>query len=177
MFRFDNYLEQWAANYLPISHNPAKGSKDKGFVRMDTIARLEEMVNLLASSRKNIVLGAVTQVDVAASPNNPKIMIHTRTAFVWVKQPSTTTDKELLAAEAKQTGLEVANDLLAYITEDKKTNKTLAGLSIDNFQILSSPVQFGTWWPVMILIQQAESRQLCVKPEKYNSNPITLIEP
>ena len=176
MFRFDNYLEQWAANYLPISHNPAKGSKDKGFVRMDTIARLEEMVNLLTTFRKNIVLGAVTQVDLVAAPNNSKMMIHNRTAFVIVKQ-ATSDNNELAAADAKHIGLEVASDLIACIKKDRDTNPIFKGFSIDGFHVSSSNVKFGSWWPVMILLQQVESRQLCVNPEKYNPEPIKLIEP
>ena len=77
--------------------------------------------------------------------------------------------EEAAATEAKLLGSEIAQDLLAYIYNDKRNGNTdLAGIDFKGSVIFTTPMQFNGWWPTEVTFNEIVSRHLCVNPEKYN---------
>lgn len=173
IFRLDNYLEQWAQVYKPISHDPTRGSRDKRFYRMDSITRLEEFTANLTQA-KSPSMAVVTQMDGAVEGSSNKFMRYTHRIFFMVKQTDTNALRgvidELGAADAKAEGQELAQDLLAWFYEDKDKNKNkeLAGLDFSTATVFSVPQKFNGWWPTELVIEHVVPRDLCINKEKYN---------
>lgn len=171
IFRVDNYLEQWAQVYKPISHDPTRGSRDKRFYRMDSITRLEEFLANMAQA-KSPSMAVVTQMDGAVEGSSNKFMRYTHRIFFMVKQTDTNALRsvidELGAADAKAEGQELAQDLLAWFYEDKNKNKELAGLDFSTATVFSVPQKFNGWWPTELVIEHVVPRDLCINKEKYN---------
>lgn len=172
MIRMDEYLERWAEKYKPISHIPNATSKEKRFYRIDSITSIPSFAANLINA-KSPSIGYVTQVDATLGGQAEKFLYLTHRVFVFVKQQGHTLQngitEELAAAEAKQLGAEIAQDLLAYIYQDKKKgNKDLDGIDFKGSVIFTTPQQFNGWWPTELTFNQIVSRNLCVNPEKYN---------
>lgn len=171
IFRVDNYLEQWAQVYKPISHDPTRGSRDKRFYRMDSITRLEEFLANMAQA-KSPSMAVVTQMDGAVEGSSNKFMRYTHRIFFMVKQTDTNALRsvidELGAADAKAEGQELAQDLLAWFYEDKNKNKELAGLDFSTATVFSVPQKFNGWWPTELVIEHVVPRDLCINKDKYN---------
>lgn len=173
-FRVDNYMERWAQIYKPIQHNPAKGSNNKRFFRMDSILRIEEFAASIAKT-KSPCMGVVTQFEATLDGAQARFIRYTHRIFFFVKQTAPSVSQgiidELAATEAKAEGQEMAFDLLAYLENDKKTNPDLKGLDFDTATVFSVPQKFSGWWPTEFVIEQLVPRNLCVNPEKYVSLP------
>lgn len=172
-FRYDNYIEQWAQMYKPISHDPTRGSRDKRFYRIDSITRLEDFaVNL--SQAKSPSVAVVTQLDGAIDGASNKFMRYTHRLFFIVKQADTNIAKgiidELSAADAKAEGQELAQDLFAWLYYDKckNKNKDLAALDFETGAAFTVPQKFNGWWFTEVVIEHVVQRELCVNWEKYN---------
>lgn len=169
--RMDEYLEKWTTIYKPISHVPNAGSKEKRFYRIDAITSLQPFVTNLVNA-KSPSLAYVTQKDYTLGGQGDKFLVHTHKVFVLVKQEGKVLQngvtEELAATDAKLLGSEIAQDLLAYIYNDKKSgNKDLAGIDFKGSVIFTTPMQFNGWWPTEVTFNEIISRNLCVNKEKY----------
>ena len=171
MFRMDEYLEKWAAKYKPISHQPEAGSKGKRFYRIDSITSLEPFLTNLVNV-KTSSMGYITQVDGVLAGNSEKFLMKNHRVFFFVKQQGTDLQngitEELAATDAKYEGAEMAEDLLAYLCQEKKTNKDLAGFDFKGAAIFTTPQKFNGWWPTEVVFSQLSPRNLCVNKEKYH---------
>lgn len=173
MNRMDNYLEKWAMMYKPVSHDPTKGAKGKRFYRIDAITSIPSFVANLINA-KSPSIGYITQIDATLTGNEEKFLVLEHRVFVFVKQAGTTLQngavEEVAAAEAKAEGMEVAQDLLAYIKKDKRNNKNteLEGqIDYKGASIFTTPQQFNGWWPTELVFSQIIPRKLCIDNEKY----------
>lgn len=169
--RMDEYIEKWASIYKPISHMPNAGSKEKRFYRIDAITSIPSFAANLINAKSPSV-GYVTQVDDTLGGQGDKFLLRTHRVFVFVKQQGVNLQngvtEELAATDAKLLGEEIAQDLFAYIYNDKKNgNKDLAGVDFKGSVIFTTPQQFNGWWPTELTFNEIISRNLCVNPEKY----------
>ena len=92
--------------------------------------------------------------------------------FILIKQQGAVLQngvaEDIAATDAKLLGAEIAQDLLAYIYNDKKNgNKDLAGIDFKGSVIFTTPQMFNGWWPTELTFNEIVSRNLCVNPEKY----------
>ena len=168
MFRFDNYCEEWAKSFKLIKHDPARGSKNKAFYRMDSFSKIIPLCTSL-STGKDIAMAVVTKLDADAEGHTSKYLHFTYNAFILVKQKDTTfpTDQEIYAADAKALGFEIAEKFLAYMEQDKTVNKDLKALNLSHASIFTDDVAYGKWWATEIILENVVQRVLCVKPEDY----------
>lgn len=169
----DNYLEQWATKFKPISHVMDGGSKLKRFYRIDSITAIPSfMANL--TQAKSPSVGYITQIDAVLAGQGEKFMQLSHRVFFFVKQQGAVLQngpsEEVAATEAKTEGYELAQDLLAYLYEDAKKNKNkdLEGIDFKGAVIFTTPQQFNGWWPTELTFNQLVPRYLCVNPEKYH---------
>lgn len=170
--RMDEYLERWAEKYKPISHVAGGGSKEKRFYRISSITSLQSFAANLVNA-KSPSMAYVTQVDATLGGQGDKFLLLTHKVFIFVKQEGQTIQnsamEEAAATEAKLLGSEIAQDLLAYIYNDKRNGNTdLAGIDFKGSVIFTTPMQFNGWWPTEVTFNEIVSRHLCVNPEKYN---------
>lgn len=173
IFRIDNYLERWAQNFKPISHDPTQGSKNKAFYRMDSIHRLDEFASNL-SGAKSPCLCVVTQMDGSGHPDIGKKMFYTHRIFFAVRQQSPDISKgiidEVAAADSKAEGQELAQSLLAYMYDDKTKNKNkdLIALNFASAAISSLPQKFNGWWFTELVMEHIMAKDYCVNPQDYH---------
>lgn len=171
-FRMDNYLEKWAMDYKPISHDLEAGGKGKRFYRIDAITSLAPFTANLINA-KSPSMAYVTQFDSTLGGAGNKFLMMEHRVFFFVKQQGVSLQngvtEELAAADAKAEGAELAQDLLAYLLHDKKQNRNpdLLGIDLDGAAIFTTPQQFNGWWPTELVFGQMVSRLLCVNKEKY----------
>lgn len=167
----DNYLERWAEAYTPISHLPDAGSKERRFYRMDSITSIAPfMANIV--NAKSPSMAYITQIDARLAGQSKKFVVVTHRVFFLVKQAGTKLQngvtEELAATDAKIEGYEMAQDLIAYLQDDKRNgNKDLDGIDFDGASIFTTPQQFNGWWPTEVVFTQMQPRMLCVNREKY----------
>lgn len=174
LFRMDNYLEKWSMIYKPISHNPEKGSEGKRFYRIDDIEHLAPLIANLPSA-KSPSLAYVTRFEGDLAGTGNKLMSVDYYIFILVKQQGTNIQngvvEEVAAMDAKMEGVEIAQDLLAYMQNDyrKNNNKDIGGIDMDKVAIFNTPRQLNGWWPTAFCFSKLMSRNLCVNKEKYES--------
>lgn len=172
MFRIDNYVEQWAVKYKPISHNPAKNSKERAFYRIDSIdATLDLAANI--SIAKSPACAVATEMEAQVSPASNRKVVYTYRIFFMTRQHGASLSVKAVDGteemECKVNNDEMVQDFLAYISTDKKNgNRELAGLDLDGAEWYSAPVKFNNWWFTVLVIKNLLPRNLCVNPEKYN---------
>lgn len=172
-FRMDNYLERWAEMYKPISHCAGSTGKERRFYRIDSFTSIEPFASKL-NLVKSPCVAFVTQVDMNVRGNSDAFLLENHRVFFLVKQEGPGSAgglrDELAATEAKRQGREIAEDCLAYLYYDMRTNrnKDLAGIDFSSATIYSMPRQFNGWWPVELIFAQLSPRKLCVEPEKYH---------
>lgn len=171
MFRMDNLLEKWAQTFKPINHDPTPGSRDKRFFRMNSYMRMPEFMSNLTTA-KSPSMGYATQVDADLEGMSQKFFNYTHRIFFFVKQapPSLSTNilDEMLAADAKADGVELAEQLLAWLTEErKKDGSPLRGIEFKGASIASLPPQQSEWWVTELVIEQLHPRNLCVDKNLY----------
>lgn len=172
MFRMDDYLERWAQNYLPLSHQPEAGSKGKRFYRIHSITEVAPFLTNLTNAQTPS-MGYVTQVDAVLTGQGEKFLMREHRVFFFVKQQGVSVQngvtEELAATDAKMEGYEMAQDLLAWLYSDwkKNGNKDLAGIDFKGAAIFTTPQQFNGWWPTEVTFSQLSPRNLCVNKEKY----------
>lgn len=174
MFRMDNLLEKWAQNFKPISHDPTPGSREKRFYRMDSVMRMNEFMKDMTMA-KSPSMGYATQVDADLEGMSQKFFNYTHRIFFFVKQapPTTSTNilDENLAADAKAEGVELAEHLLAWLTEEKKNlSGDLRGIEFKGASVMSLPSKYGEWWLTELVIEQLHPRNLCVDKTLYNDS-------
>lgn len=167
----DEYLERWAEKYKPISHVPNAGSKEKRFYRIDAITSIPSFAANLVNA-KSPSMAYVTQVDGTLGGQSEKFIMLTHRVFILIKQQGAVLQngvaEDIAATDAKLLGAEIAQDLLAYIYNDKKNgNKDLAGIDFKGSVIFTTPQMFNGWWPTELTFNEIVSRNLCVNPEKY----------
>ena len=170
MFRMDEYLERWASKYKLLSHQPEAGSKGKRFYRIDAITSLKPFLENLPNAHSPS-LAYVTQVDNVLGGQSEKFLLKAHKVFVLVRQDTLVgPDEEISATDAKLLGEEIGNDLLNYITDDKKNkgNKDLEGIDFKGASVFTTPQKFNGWWPTEVVFHQLIPRNLCVNPEKYH---------
>lgn len=172
MFRMDDYLEKWACKYIPLSHQPEAGSKGKRFYRLDGITSVAPFLANLVNAQSPS-MGYITQVDAVLAGQAEKFMVREYRVFFFVKQQGVSVQngvtEELAATDAKNEGYEMAQDLLAYLYNDRKKNgnKDLEGIDFKGAAIFTTPQQFNGWWPTEVTFSQLVPRELCVNKEKY----------
>lgn len=171
MYRFDNLLEDWAVSYKPLSHNKARGSKDRCFYRVDTINAESDFVRNYATA-KSPAMAYATNLD-AKIGKNANAIEYTHTIYFLVKQSGSGLSKKALddkdATECKYASDELVQDLLAFLMEKKRTVAALKGLDIEGAEWATIPVKYNGWWICGLELTQYVQRQLCVNPEKYNT--------
>lgn len=167
----DEYLERWAEKYKPISHVPNAGSKEKRFYRISAITSMPDFTAKIVNA-KSPSLAYVTMVDGTLGGQSEKFIMLTHRVFILIKQQGAVLQngvaEDIAATDAKLLGAEIAQDLLAYIYNDKKNgNKDLAGIDFKGSVIFTTPQMFNGWWPTELTFNEIVSRNLCVNPEKY----------
>lgn len=193
IFRFDNFCEQWASVYKPISHIAVKASKQKRFFRHDTLdERIDVVKNLTGLTKCNLFMSCITAFDGELTPSsenssNPNFYTWRRHALFWAKGEQASVNKqgvptapldELSAAEAKARGVEAATDFIAFMRKQKEDRRgEMAGVDLESIEIVTLPVSFNGWWITVINFDQQEPRQKCVVESKYDTELIaTLFE-
>ena len=185
IFRFDDFCEQWASAYVPISHIPGRNSKQKRFFRHDSIdERLEVAKNITNVSKCDMFMSVITAFDgelISLSDNasKPNFYSWRRHAMFWARGEGGSVSKtspidEVSAAEAKARGVEAATDFIAFISkmaEDK--HSPLAGIEYDSIEIVTLPVSFNGWWITCVNFSQSEPRQKCVIGSKYDPSVVS----
>lgn len=186
LFRLDNLLENWASLYKPLSHDKAKGSKDKRFYRIKSIATDNEFGRNSNVAKSPSMLFSVL---IDAQANGKSNFISYRYEVYFVSKAvsrglaKTARQDDDLGADHQLLMDEMVQDLLAYLhlckhtgscpienTEfDDVTKAGLKGLRLDDAQWASIPLQFKNEWHVMGLsIEGIAQRDLCVDKELYN---------
>ena len=183
MFRFDNYCEEWAKKFRPISHDPNIGSKEKRFYRMNYYQELNTLCTNL-NMAKSPAMAVATQIEAETEGKTSKFLRHSLKVYFLVRQESSAiavgAASELNAAAAKAEGYELAEKFLAYISADKNgikddqgnllspANPDLHGLVLDRAEIFTAPSIYGNWWVTALIIENITQRQLCVNREEYD---------
>lgn len=171
MFRFDTYLEKWAQAYPSILHNPAKGSKNNRFFRLDSANRLEDFCKSLTAT-KSPAVGAITAYEAHGNENGKKFW-YEHTALIFTKQTEgnikTPYMSTLAAADAKEEGINIAFDILSWILYDKSVNNnpTLQGIQSGTWDIYTNPQCYNGWWITALTIEDLGQRNLCVSKDYY----------
>jgi len=171
MFRFDNLLEDWACSYKPLSHDKARGSKDRAFYRVDTISAESDFVRNFATA-KSPCMAYATNLDARIGKNTNTIE-YTHTIYFLVKQSGQGLTKKALddqdATECKYQSDELVQDLLAYLMDKKRSESGLKGLDIEGAEWATIPVKFNGWWICGLQMTQYVHRHLCVDATKYST--------
>jgi hypothetical protein len=172
--RIDNLIEQWATLYTAISHNPARGSKQKRFFRFNSLPENQELGTKFNTATTPLA-GVVTQFDGVSSG---KFLQLTVVVYVFTKQAaavSNTSDNELTATDAKIYGAEILNDLWTWLGEKKKQasgnpkseDYWMRGMNLDQIQICSEDRHYNGWWPTFLMLKVDVPRQTCSDKTKY----------
>lgn len=200
MFRFDNILEQWAEVYKPLSHQKGANAEQRSFYRIDTINGTNEFVQNYAHA-PTPCMAYSTLVDASLVRAGNKKVSYRHDIYFLVKQDApinngrTIINDSLAATEAKYSGDELVQDLLAYlfalkdaaartvngnntspVTPAEKHAATLAtdelkglvGLQLDEAEWGTMPMKYNGWWICGLEIEQIVPRQLCVVEERYH---------
>lgn len=190
IFRFDNFCENWATAYAPISHISGKNSKQKRFFRHDTIDERLDVVKNLTSLKCDLFMSCITAFDgeVTASSENaakPNFYAWRRHVLFWAKSTDAAGQKagvastpldEISAAEAKARGVEAATDFIAFVSELREDRKSVfAGIDMESIEIATLPVSFNGWWITVINFDHLEPRQKCIVDSKYNTELIATL--
>lgn len=184
MFRLDNFLEEWAIIYKPLSHDPAAGSKHKTFYRIDRLGGDNEFARNF-NTAPSPSMAFPTVIDAKMGSNAKQIIYHHGFYFM-VKQSSASNGKlnhqsDLDAADCKAELDDLAQALLAYLYDlrnqarNAATNErftkadriALQGLDLENAEWWTVPELYNGWWVLGIEFDRTESRLLCVNPEDY----------
>lgn len=191
-FRFDNILEEWAQNYKPLSHNPAKNAKDCTFYRIRTLntdnafARNQNMAKSPCMAY-SVLIDAETKGTKAVSYLHTIYFLSRATATSLAKNAK---QDDELGCDQQLLLDEMVQDLLAYLwklrhdgknsitgqTYDRATTEALRGLDLDGADWASAPiplggVKFADWHVMGLQIEQIAPRLLCVNEEKYITPP------
>lgn len=182
--RFDNILEHWAEIYRPISHNPAKGSKQKAFYRIDTINTQNEFVrNVNTAASPALAYSSLIDAELRGSQKG----VHYRhTMYFLAKQPQVSLAKSAKQDDDNASALkfemdEWVNDLITWLSVVRRTGlcpitqqrfsdvdiQALRGLDIDNASWATVPMMYNGWWVLGLEIDQYAPRSLCVVEERY----------
>lgn len=185
MNNLSKILEQWAILYMPISHDPQRGSKDKAYYEVKTINQDSEFMRNQNIAKSPCMAYSVlidARADGTKRVNYQNVIYFlsrakTRSLAKNAKQDDELgTDQQLLMDEMVQ-------DLLAYLKElkrtfvnpitgeayDEETKKAIYGLSLDTAEWASIPVKFGEWHIMGLNIDQDTGALSCIKREKYKT--------
>lgn len=172
MYRIDNLIEKWAADFKLISHNPEGGKDGKRFFRIDSIEALKPLI-LSLTSLKSPVVAYCTQVEASSNERGAGTYFGVN-IFIMVPQEKTSSPyrEDLQAAEAKYLAVDIAEKLKTWLAEKKKDEKNypeLRGLDLRTSAMGSFPIKLGNWWPLQIKMDYLNADYLCVLPEDYHS--------
>ena len=190
MFRLDNILEQWAAIYRPLRHDPAAKSTRRTFFRISMIDAQSYFVRNF-NTQPSPCMAYATHVD-ADMEKNPKFVSYRHVIYFLVKQQNaagkTDVTDELAAAEARYDSDDMVQDLLAFLTKmqtaasaqqsevtigghtfpiTKDERQAWRGLQIDEAHWGTLPTHFNGWQICGLTIDQLQPRLVCINPEKY----------
>ena len=88
MYRLDNLIEQWAADFKLVSHNPEGGAAGKRFFRIDSISDLKPVI-LSLTKIKTPVVAFSTQIE-GSSNESGAGTYYLANIFILVQQEQTT---------------------------------------------------------------------------------------
>lgn len=185
LFRFDNFCENFAMAYLPVSHVPSKDGRQARFFRHNSLDERAEIHKRLAATDKcDLFMSVITAYDgelIRSSENapDPNFYIWRRHVLFWSHQEAANLSRvpldEEAAADAKARGVEAATDFLAFCAacQDPRrfpqaADRIIDGIDFDSVEITTLPVTFDGWWITVINFDQEEPRAKCADPEKYD---------
>ena len=185
LFRFDNFCENWAMAYTPISHVPSKDGRQARFFRHNSLDERAEIHKRLAATDKcDLFMSVITAFDgelIRSSEQapDPNFYIWRRHVLFWSHQSPANLSRvpadEEAAAEAKARGVEAATDFLAFVATcqdsvrfPRPADRIIDGVDLDSVEISTLPMAFDGWWVTVINFDQMEPRQKCANPEKYD---------
>lgn len=193
-FRFDDFCEQWAQCYSPISHKPGKDGRGKRFFRHDTMDERTSLVQSLASiSSVNLLMSVITAYQGSLTKLNDKaseanFIAWRRHVIFWARQfqgnkSSVQIDTEDAAADAKSLAVESATDFISFMLNVKDAHNKpfympeLEGLQSDTIEIVTLPKAFNGWWAAAINFDHIEPRPKCIIDAKYDKDIVGYLFP
>lgn len=178
-------IETWASLYGPISHDPAKGSKNKAFYKIRTINDNSEFVRNQNTVKSPCVAYSIL---IDAESSDTKTVNYAHTIYFLARSRSGSLAKNARQdddlGETIQMDLdEYAQDLLAYLQElkhngkcpvtgqtyDRPTMEALRGLRLEKAEWASIPVKYAEWHILGLQLEQIAPRPTCIIREKYNN--------
>lgn len=179
-------LEKWAEVYLPISHDPMKGSKQKAYYEIKAIDSSSEFVRNVNTAKSPCMAYSVL---VDARVQGSKGVNYSHTVYFLSKAKSfglakTAKQDDDLGADVQLQMDGYVQDLLAFLFElkrsgvnpltgeqyDRPTMEALRGLDLEHAEWASVPVKYNEWHIMGLQVEQIAPRLLCVNPQKYNLN-------
>lgn len=181
---FAEILEEWAELYKPISHNPDKGSKQRAFylikaINMDNAFMRAQNTAKSPCMAYSIIIDAEVQNHVV----NYQHIVYFMSRATQRSLAKNAKSDEDLGIDQQQLMDGFAQDLLAYLTELKRTGKNpvtgriydkltqlaLQGLQIEKCSWASNPgvVRYGEWHLLGLKIEQNVPISRCINKEKY----------
>lgn len=168
MFRLDNYMEQWAKEYIPLSHT----EEDPSFFRMNDIFSLDEFLQNYHQLNKP-VCGIVTHIK--AKINVSKRVERPTYECVFLANAD---ERDFKAqADAKEKAWNLMWAFLVKLDEDKKKEASegkrsaLANLNLEDLDADTiGPIANG-WFQVNLSIETNNQNKICYNEEDYNTNP------
>lgn len=179
-------LERWAQLYTPISHDPAKSSKQKAYYNIKTINMESEFMRN-QNTAKSPCLAYSVLVD--ATGNNSTTIDYAHTIYFLYRATATSLAKNAVQDDDLGTDLqllmdEYVQDLLYYLRRvkhegkcpingkpfDADTKKALAGLNLDKAEWGSIPIKYGNWHIMAVHIDQTLPRVGCIRTEHYRTD-------
>lgn len=172
MYRLDNVIEKWAADFKLISHDPDGGAEGKRFFRIDSISKLKPLI-LSLTRVSTPVVAYCTEIQGNGNEKGPGtyygVDIFILTPQEKVREPYR---EDIAAAEAKYLAVEISEKLRAWLMEKKREGNEypeLKGLDLKGFAVASFPQKLGDWWPLHIVLDYLNTDYQCVLPDDYHS--------
>ena len=154
-------LEKWAELYVPLSHDPREGSKDKAYCEVTTINNQSYFVRN-SNSIKSPCMAYSILIDAEGTSGSTisyqhNIYFMSKAKMVSLAKNAKQDDD--LGAVHQMLMDEMVQDLLTYLTELKRTGRCpitgqafdqptmfmLRGLDVVKAQWGSIPIKYGEW--------------------------------
>ena len=175
--RFDQLLELFAQQYIPLSHNNEKPKPHKTFYRIDAISTENEFVRNINTAASPAL--AVSCLVDAHTVSGGKSVEYMRTCYFLCKQVGSLTKNhkqdDEMAAEIKLVSLDnMVIDLLAWLRDYKRkhpNSQSLRGINLQDVEWATIPMKYNGWWVCAVEFQQTVPISPCINEALFiNTN-------
>lgn len=168
MFRFDQFVEDWASKYKPMLHEPGRHSGNERFFLTDTYMGMADfMVNVQPDKSPCVIMESDQEGSMTDRLDNPKYTLYFMVQAERMSDGRAAYDAKL---EAKEHMRKFINWLRAkQEEEERKGGVTMVGnITIEehiNYQTVG-PFYNG-WYGVCISLEDTQSYLRCVIQDDY----------